>query len=56
MNQRIIDGLVQSGRAAVDVTATVEKMFGSIPAACRASGSTVSPSVPSAPLNLVVAP
>ena len=56
MNQRIIDGLIQSGRTAVDVTLTVEKMFGSIPASCKTSGGTVAPGVPSAPLHLVVGP
>ena len=35
MNQRIIDGLIQSGREPVDVTATVERMFGAIPEVCR---------------------
>ena len=34
MNQRIKDALVQSGRASVDVTATIQKLFGTIPAAC----------------------
>ena len=34
MNQRTKDALVASGRAAVDVTATMESLFGSIPAAC----------------------
>lgn len=56
MNQRIIEGLIQSGRSAVDVTLTVEKMFGAIPTSCKASASTVAPSLPSPPLNLVVAP
>lgn len=37
MNQRIIDATIQSGRAAVDVTATVESMLGTIPSACKAS-------------------
>jgi hypothetical protein len=34
MNQRIKDAMVQSGRASVDVTATIQKLFGTIPAAC----------------------
>ncbi len=34
MNQRIKDALVQSGRAPVDVTATMQRLFGTIPAAC----------------------
>jgi hypothetical protein len=36
MNQRIIDAMVASGRKPVDVTATVEQMFGPIPSSCRA--------------------
>jgi len=56
MNQRIIDAMAQSGRNSVDVTATVEKMFGPIPAACRGSDSTTPSSIPSAPVSLVVGP
>ena len=61
MNQRIIEATVQSGRAAVDVTATVESLLGKIPAACK--GTTVAgptspstPSAPTAPVDLRVAP
>jgi hypothetical protein len=35
MNQRISEALVLSGRATVDVTGTVEAMFGAIPQECR---------------------
>ena len=35
MNQRIVDAMLQSGRSAVDVTATIEQMFGTIPSGCR---------------------
>ena len=35
MNRRIIDAMVQSGRAPVDVTRTIESMFGKIPPQCR---------------------
>jgi hypothetical protein len=35
MNQRIIDGMVQSGRNALDVTATIEELLGPIPSPCR---------------------
>ena len=35
MNQRIIDATLQSGRKAVDVTATIESLFGPIPAYCK---------------------
>jgi hypothetical protein len=68
MNQRIIDATVQSGRGAVDVTATIESLLGVIPAACKSttSGGTHStpppsstpllPRAPSAPANLQVGP
>jgi len=60
MNQRIMEATVQSGRAAVDVTATVERLLGPIPAACKTtstvSGTTPEPTVPSAPVNLTVSP
>lgn len=60
MNQRIIDATVKSGRAAVDVTKTIESMLGTIPAGCRSSGGSTPPpevaSIPSAPLNLQIAP
>jgi hypothetical protein len=39
MNQRIKDTLVQSGRAPVDVTQTMEGMFGSIPQECTTASS-----------------
>jgi hypothetical protein len=35
MNQRIIDAMKASGRATVDVTKTIEEMFGPIPSECR---------------------
>jgi hypothetical protein len=64
MNRRIIEAMAQSGRSPVDVTATIEKMFGSIPGACKggsnATGSSSSPSaaapLPSAPTNLQANP
>ena len=60
MNQRIIEATTQSGRAAVDVTATIEKLLGTIPAACKTtsavSGTSPEPTVPSAPVNLTVSP
>ena len=37
MNQRIIEATTRSGRAPVDVTATVEKLFGPMPKGCRAA-------------------
>jgi hypothetical protein len=58
MNQRIIEATAQSGRAAVDVTATVEKLLGTIPAACKSTTTSSSPgsSIPSAPTSLQVLP
>jgi hypothetical protein len=63
MNQRIIDATVQSGRAAVDVTATIESLLGPIPAVCKLTsvigGTTPTPpppTAPSAPANLQVGP
>jgi hypothetical protein len=35
MNQRILDAMSQSGQAPVDVTETIETMFGAIPTQCR---------------------
>lgn len=57
MNQRIIEATAASGRAAVDVTRTIESMLGPIPAACR-TGAPSAPvaSAPSAPTNLTVTP
>jgi hypothetical protein len=62
MNQRIIDATIQSGRAAVDVTATIESLLGAIPAACKLTSSiggttpTPTPTPPSSPANLQVSP
>jgi hypothetical protein len=62
MNQRIIEATVQSGRAAVDVTATIEKMFGVIPPSCKGSNIVSNtppppaPTAPSAPTQLQVSP
>jgi hypothetical protein len=47
MNQRIKDALVQSGRAPVDITATIQGFFGTIPPACLAGGTM--PATPSTP-------
>ena len=40
MNQRIKDAMVESGRTLVDVTSTVEQMFGAIPASCKTAGAS----------------
>jgi hypothetical protein len=50
MNQRIKDAMVASGRSSVDVTATIESMFGSIPATCKSGTQAIAK--PSAPINL----
>jgi hypothetical protein len=64
MNQRIIDAMRESGRTVVDVTKTIESMFGPIPSACIGSGtgvasgstptSTPTATIPTAPVNLLV--
>jgi hypothetical protein len=38
MNQRIKEAMVESGRNTVDLTATVEGMFGTIPSSCKSTG------------------
>jgi hypothetical protein len=35
MNQRIIDAMTEAGKTPVDVTATIEQIFGPIPATCK---------------------
>jgi len=40
MNQRILDAMVVSGRQPVDVTRTIEQLFGPIPAECKSVSST----------------
>jgi hypothetical protein len=62
MNQRIMSAMVESGRTSVDVTKTIESMFGAIPAACKGSATTSVASssstttTPTSPVNLEVAP
>ena len=53
MNQRIINAMVESGRAAVDVTNTIESMLGPVPANCT---SIPTASIPTAPVHLQVGP
>jgi hypothetical protein len=57
MNQRILEATAQSGRVPVDITATIQSLFGTIPDACKLSstGPSVATS-PTAPLNLQVTP
>ncbi|HMF07591.1 MAG TPA: PKD domain-containing protein [Thermoanaerobaculia bacterium] len=38
MNDRIIQALIESGRAPIDVNETVQQIFGSIPSQCMADG------------------
>jgi hypothetical protein len=66
MNQRIINAMIESGRAAVDVTKTIESILGPIPSACKSTTQTVASTstststttsstplpVPSSPVNL----
>lgn len=39
MNQRIADALQQAGRSPIDVTATVQSLFGAIPSQCYGAGA-----------------
>jgi hypothetical protein len=41
MNQRIMNAMIESGRTSVDVTKTIESMFGAIPAACKGTATNV---------------
>ncbi|MPZ75678.1 MAG: hypothetical protein GEU77_04080 [Deltaproteobacteria bacterium] len=41
MNQRIMNAMVESGRTSVDVTKTIESMFGAIPSACKGTATNV---------------
>jgi hypothetical protein len=52
MNQRIKDALVQSGRQTVDITATMESLLGTMPSACKVSGTKL----PSPPSSLQILP
>jgi hypothetical protein len=59
MNQRIIDAMRVAGKTPVDVTKTMEEIFGPIPSECRASSvASAAPapaptaSVPSSPASL----
>jgi hypothetical protein len=57
MNQRIINAMRQAGKAPVDVTKTMEQIFGPIPSDCRGGVSTPSSgagSPPDTPVNLNV--
>jgi hypothetical protein len=44
MNDRIKEAMVQAGREPVDVTRTIEQLFGPIPAACRSDAPAATPS------------
>jgi hypothetical protein len=45
MNQRIFDALGQSGRTAVDITNTMEQLFGTIPTQCKTEGGNTPPNI-----------
>jgi hypothetical protein len=44
MNRRIIDAMKAAGKSPVDVTRTMEKLFGPIPSECRGGASTLTES------------
>jgi Carbohydrate family 9 binding domain-like len=46
MNQRIIDAMTAAGKKPVDVTKTMEDMFGPIPTQCKGSGVASTPPPP----------
>jgi hypothetical protein len=50
MNQRIIEATTAAGKSPVDVTATMEQIFGAIPSSCRYGSSTA----PNHPTNLSI--
>jgi hypothetical protein len=56
MNQRIKDALVQSGRGPVDVNATVQSIFGTIPAACTSGVASTPPVTPKPPVPNATSP
>ncbi|HWP58316.1 MAG TPA: hypothetical protein VNL14_10540 [Candidatus Acidoferrales bacterium] len=49
MDQRIARAMIESRRAAVEVTRTIEALFGAIPAACKSAGPAGEPSAAAAP-------
>jgi hypothetical protein len=56
MNQRIITAMIAAGKQPVDVTGTIEQMFGLIPTQCRQGSepAAVDISPPAAPTNLSI--
>ena len=44
MNRRITDAMAESGRTPIDVTRTLESLFGAIPAACKSTNAAVNSS------------
>lgn len=51
MNDRIKDAMIQAGREPVDVTKTIESLFGPIPAACRSDATPGSSAPATTPGN-----
>jgi hypothetical protein len=56
MNQRIINAMVRAGKNPVDVTATMETIFGPIPSVCKNGSTSLAPMPPLAPTGLPVSP
>jgi hypothetical protein len=54
MNQRIIDAMKTAGKTPVDVTKTMEELFGSIPSECRSDAVPAVVVLPVPPANLAV--
>jgi hypothetical protein len=52
MNERIIDAMKTAGKTPVDVTRTMEQIFGPIPRECRSDLAV--PAAPVSPTHLVV--
>ncbi len=52
MNQRIKEAMIQSGRAPLDVTATITQLFGPIPADCGGDSQQFKPDVPPRTIDL----
>jgi hypothetical protein len=54
MNQRIIDAMKSAGKTPVDVTGTMEQIFGTIPSGCRTVSAPPTVAVPVSPTKLAV--
>jgi hypothetical protein len=54
MNQRIIDAMKSAGKNTVDVTKTMEEIFGTIPRECRSDSTLPVGVAPVSPTNLAI--